>query len=88
MLQAVDIVSTTPYGDVYIFEAPPHINPQTSQGIMSAHTQQIELIAMLLALLNTSVKHNQGLQKRLTQHNSSQSVQNRVFYVRSKVPAR
>lgn len=71
-------------GDVYIFEAPPQLNPQNQSKQVVTHKHQIELMSMLLALLNTSVKHNKGLQgKAVNGH-----FENRVFYLKNRVPAR
>ncbi|CAG9768167.1 unnamed protein product [Ceutorhynchus assimilis] len=78
---AVNLLEVTPSADAYIIEAPPTLGPQsqTKQGIVSAHNHQVELISMLLALLNTSAKHNNGLEK---------SLENKVFFLRSKIAAR
>ncbi|KAL1502316.1 hypothetical protein ABEB36_007481 [Hypothenemus hampei] len=88
---AVDIAKTTPSGDVYIFEAPPNLSPQsqTKPSLISTHHQHVELQAMLLALLNTSITHNQALQDKSNETRRGNKIfENRVFYLKNKVASR
>ncbi|XP_066148967.1 uncharacterized protein [Euwallacea fornicatus] len=79
---AVEALQKTPLGDVYVFEAQPSLNPQNNPSKVFTHNHQVEIMSMLLALLNTSVKHNQALQ------NEKGIFENRVFYLKNKLPAR
>ncbi|XP_066258817.1 uncharacterized protein [Euwallacea similis] len=79
---AVEALEMTPLGDVYIFEAQPSLNPQNNPNKVFTHNHQVEIMSMLLALLNTSVKHNQTLQ------NEGNKFENRVFYLKNRLPAR
>ncbi|KAK5640444.1 hypothetical protein RI129_011255 [Pyrocoelia pectoralis] len=76
---AQTILKKIPLADFYVFEAPMYIahigNKQTI-----VHNEHLELLSMLLALLNTSRKHN----TQLTEEN----VPNCVYYLRSNLSAR
>lgn len=87
--QSIDIIKKIPPGDVYIFETNPSLSPQsqTQFSAVSAYTQQLELNAMLLTLLNTSVTHNATLQNPKDDASQKQ-IENRVFYLKSRIPAR
>lgn len=77
------ILSKIPTGDLYIFEAPPSLNPVggQKQSIQLSYAQNLELVSMLLALINTSSKHNLDLLRE-------DQLLNRVYFLRSKLPAR
>lgn len=86
---AINILRKTPPGDVYIFETINNLAPQAQakQTSLATYNQKIELISMLLALINTSVIHNTSLQK-LGDDDRLQTIDNRVFFLRSNIPAR
>lgn len=84
----INIIRKIPSSDVYIFETSPSMGPQ-SQTSTSAYAQQLELSAMLFALLNTSVHHNVTLRNvNDTNTPSPTSIENRVFYLKSRLSAR
>lgn len=80
------ILDQLPTGDVYIFENTNNGSNslQTGKGVLLS-TQQLELTSMLIALINTSPKHNNSFQR---QQNSKNIVSNKVYFLKSKLPAR
>ncbi|XP_050517269.1 transcription elongation factor, mitochondrial [Diabrotica virgifera virgifera] len=89
--KTIQIVRKIPPSDVYVFESSPSMGPQasTSVSLASSYNQQLELNAMLLALLNTSVNHNITLQSVTNRDNpSTTTIENRVFYLKSRISAR
>ncbi|XP_056631786.1 transcription elongation factor, mitochondrial [Diorhabda sublineata] len=84
----INIIRKIPSSDVYIFETSPSMGPQ-NQTSASAYSQQLELSAMLFTLLNTSVHHNVTLRNvNDTNTPSPTSIENRVFYLKSRLSAR
>lgn len=55
--------------------------------MVSSHNQQQDLTAMLLALLNTSISHNVSLQKQ-GPDTLQEVIENQVYFIKSKLPAR
>ncbi|KAG5898064.1 hypothetical protein JTB14_001770 [Gonioctena quinquepunctata] len=88
--QAINIVRRIPPSDVYIFEMNPSLSPtsQTQTAAVSSYTQQLELTSMLVALLNTSINHNVTLQNINADRPPQKSIENRIFHMRSRIPAR
>ncbi|CAH1119766.1 unnamed protein product [Phaedon cochleariae] len=88
--QALNLVRHIPPSDLYIFEANHQLGPQgqTQSATVSSYTQKQELTSMLLALLNTSVNHNMTLQNPSEDRSNQTTIENRVFFLRSKLPAR
>lgn len=74
------VLSKIPNGDLYIFEAPISALGQKSTAIPV--TQNIELTSMLLALINTSKKTNGTIK------DNEVLIENKVHYLRHKLPAR
>ncbi|CAG9854471.1 unnamed protein product [Phyllotreta striolata] len=90
---SLDIVEKIPPGDLYIFETHPKLSPsgQTQNSAISAYAQQIELNAMLMALLNTNENRNVTLEKWPKDNEKDKKnclIENRVFYLKSRTPAR
>ncbi|XP_030760677.1 transcription elongation factor, mitochondrial [Sitophilus oryzae] len=82
---AINIIRKIPQADLYVFESAQSLNlqNQSKPSMVSTYNQQMELLAMLLALLNTSMVHNPlGIKE------GSTNVENRVFYLKSRVAAR
>lgn len=82
LLQAMNILSKIPNGDIYILESPMNNGLQNSKSNSSTH--QMELTAMLLALINTSSKHNIEIDAMHTK----ETLSNKVYYLKSRLPAR
>ncbi|XP_076264115.1 uncharacterized protein LOC143198657 [Rhynchophorus ferrugineus] len=86
---ALHVVEKTPSADVYVFETLPVLNMQNKSkpSTVYSHNQQTEILSMLLALLNTSKVHNKDLCVG-TSEDSRPKIENKVFYIRSYIPAR
>lgn len=80
----MNILNKIPSGDMYILESPLNSGLQSSKSSVSTH--QMELTAMLLALINTSSKHN--ITETNTTQNKDNNCRNKVYYLKSRLPAR
>ncbi|XP_050302134.1 transcription elongation factor, mitochondrial isoform X2 [Anthonomus grandis grandis] len=83
---AVSLLKKTPPSDVYIFEKSNSLSPQskTKPLMVSSHSQHLELLSMLMALLNSSSIHNP--ESNLI--NNPPTIENKVFYLKNKMTAR
>lgn len=79
---AVKIVNKLPDCNLYIFETIPNISPQGQTQSVPSYIHQIELNSMLLTLLN--VRNN----LKEDCNTISSKLPNKVYYLRSKIPAR
>lgn len=68
---------------MYILETPMSNGLQNSKSSVSTH--QMELTAMLLALINTSLKHNVA---EIDAVQNKDNCNNKVYYLKSRLPAR
>ncbi|KAJ8915858.1 hypothetical protein NQ315_004672 [Exocentrus adspersus] len=87
---AIRITNKLPAGDIYVLETNPSISPQasTQASTVTSYNQQLELTSMLIALINTSIQHNPLLQKTVSSINRATSIQNVVYHLKSRIPAR
>lgn len=78
-----------PPSEIYVLEsiASLSMNGHHQQIVVTSHNEQQELTAMLVALLNTSVHHNVSLGTE-NRGISGEFIENRVFFLKSKLPAR
>lgn len=83
ILQAVKILQFIPPADIYILESKHNAGTNKSSTKMNPYSHQLELTSMLLALINTSEKHND--ENKAT---STKQYPNKVYYLRSQLPAR
>ncbi|KAJ8933684.1 hypothetical protein NQ318_011460 [Aromia moschata] len=85
---AIKILQRLPSADIYILEGTPTMSPQgaAQPAAISSYTQHLELSSMLIALLNTSPQHNIKFKK--VDSNDIQRTENKVYHLRSRVPAR
>jgi hypothetical protein len=85
---ATDILYQLPVGDAYIFEGTSSMSLQGQKQptVVASYTQQLELSSMLLALINTSSRHN--IINQNNKKTDSNDVINVVYFLRSKLPAR
>ncbi|XP_060519729.1 uncharacterized protein LOC132697955 [Cylas formicarius] len=86
--QTIGILKKIPPADVYVFEQRLSPGPRGSRqpAMVSAYTQQGELLSMLVALLNTSINHNASL--RNGKMDSKNNIENRVFFLKSTLAPR
>ncbi|KAJ8977678.1 hypothetical protein NQ317_010417 [Molorchus minor] len=86
---ALKVLHKLPTADIYILEGNHTISPQniSQSASVSLYTQHLELSSMLIALINTSVQHNSVLQE-VENNKMQQYMENKVFHLRAKVPAR
>lgn len=82
---AIETVQVLPTGNVFIFEGNSPPSQTAKVAAISSYSQHLELMAMLFALLNTSPKHNPTFD---ILSNSNIETHNRIYQLRSKVPAR
>ncbi|XP_018567783.1 uncharacterized protein LOC108908277 [Anoplophora glabripennis] len=82
---AIRVLQKLPPGDIYILEATPSMSPQATAQVsaITTYNQQLELTSMLIALLNTSIRHNTSLQNTETL-----PIENIVYHLRTRIPAR
>ncbi|CAH2004538.1 unnamed protein product [Acanthoscelides obtectus] len=85
---AVSALQKLPSADMYVLESMSNGRPTKMKLATIASDGQVELASMLIALLNTSMKHNTSLTSTDKAVASKEIIENRVFFLKSNVPAR